>query len=62
MKKANRLVCPRKHDFGRIQADFQREKYGAKNEELMFQALHVRVKHYIEENNNSSVAFQKYVE
>ena len=62
LKKADRSICPRKHDFGRLYADYRREKYGGKNGELMFQALDARVKQYCEENSDSSVEFQKYVE
>ena len=62
MKKLGRYICPRKHDFERLFADFRREKYGGKNGELMSQALDVRVKQNVEESSNSSVSFQKYAE
>ena len=44
MTRADRSVCPRKHDYGCLYADFQQEKFGGKNKELMFQALDAWVK------------------
>ena len=44
MRKADRSVDQKKHDFGRLYADFRWEKYGGKNGKLMFQALDARVK------------------
>ena len=58
--KADRSKTPRRQDFNRLYSTFCKENFGSKNGAEMFECLTQRISEYKQENEESSIDFQRY--